>query len=109
MYFRPVRMPGTHDEAVFPPGCSHRSRPDDRYCDRTYSLGPFIVGRYVGVLKKFSSHIEGCVIEGQMDPAVVGKFKMTPLVTSMAKDLKKVAEAKDTVRDRPGSLHEIFQ
>lgn len=51
----------------------------------------------MGVLKKFSSFIEGSVIEGQMDPAVVGKFKMTPLVSSMASDLKKAAEARDTV------------
>lgn len=52
--------------------------------------------RYVGVLKKFKSSIEGCVIEGQMDPAVVGKFKMTPLVTSMAKDLKEAVAANDS-------------
>lgn len=58
-----------------------------------YSYTP----RYVGVLKKFKSSIEGCVIEGQMDPAVVGKFKMTPLVTSMAKDLKAAAAANDAV------------
>lgn len=54
-------------------------------------------GRYVGVLKKFSSVVEGSVIEGQMDPAVVGKFKMTPLESSMASDLKKAAEANDSV------------
>lgn len=53
--------------------------------------------RYVGVLKKFSSLIEGSIIEGKMDPAVVGKFKMTPLVSSMASDLKKAAEANDSV------------
>ena len=53
--------------------------------------------RYVGVLKKFSKYIEGSVIEGAMDPAVVGKFKMTPLVSSMASDLKKAAEANDSV------------
>lgn len=52
--------------------------------------------RYVGVLKKFSSFIEGSVIEGQMDPAVVGKFKMTPVVSSMASELKKAAEANDS-------------
>ncbi|CAN0103410.1 unnamed protein product [Pylaiella littoralis] len=52
--------------------------------------------RYVGVLKKFSSVVEGSVIEGQMDPAVVGKFKMTPLESSMATDLKKAAEAIDS-------------
>ncbi|CAN0418538.1 unnamed protein product [Ascophyllum nodosum] len=52
--------------------------------------------RYVGVLKKFSKYIEGSVIEGAMDPAVVGKFKMTPLVSSMASDLKKAAEANDS-------------
>lgn len=54
--------------------------------------------RYVGVLKKFSSVVEGSVIEGQMDPAVVGKFKMTPLESSMAADLKKAAEINDDVR-----------
>ena len=53
--------------------------------------------RYVGVLKKFSSVVEGSVIEGQMDPAVVGKFKMTPLESSMASDLKKAAEINDDV------------
>lgn len=53
--------------------------------------------RYVGVLKKWKSSIEGCVIEGQMDPAVVGKFKMTPLVTSMAEDLKAAVEASGVV------------
>lgn len=55
------------------------------------------VKRYVGVLKKFKSSIEGCVIEGQMDPAVVGKFKMTPVVSSMAKDLKEAAKINDSV------------
>lgn len=60
-------------------------------------------GRYVGVLKKFSKYIEGSVIEGQMDPAVVGKFKMTPLVSSMASDLKKAAEANDSVSLRPSA------
>lgn len=58
---------------------------------------PCLEDRYVGVLKKFSSYIEGSVIEGQMDPAVVGTFKMTPLVSSMASDLKKAAEANDVV------------
>ena len=56
-----------------------------------------LCARYVGVLKKFSSFIEGSVIEGQMDPAVVGKFKMTPVVSSMASELKKAAEANDSV------------
>lgn len=51
----------------------------------------------MGVLKKFSSVVEGSVIEGQMDPAVVGKFKMTPLESSMASDLKKAAEINDDV------------
>lgn len=37
------------------------------------------------------------MIEGQMDPAVVGKFKMTPLESSMASDLKKAAEINDDV------------
>lgn len=32
-----------------------------------------------------------------MDPAVVGKFKMTPVVSSMASELKKAAEANDSV------------
>lgn len=32
-----------------------------------------------------------------MDPAVVGKFKMTPLESNMASDLKKAAEANDSV------------
>lgn len=49
------------------------------------------------MLKKFSSVVEGSVIEGQMDPAVVGKFKMTPVESSMASDLKKAAEANDSV------------
>lgn len=62
-------------------------------------------GRYVGVLKKFSSVVEGSVIEGQMDPAVVGKFKMTPLESSMASDLKKAAEANDSVSGLGPSLH----
>lgn len=43
------------------------------------------------------------MIEGQMDPAVVGKFKMTPLVSSMASDLKKAAEANDSVSLRPSA------
>ncbi|CBJ26073.1 expressed unknown protein [Ectocarpus siliculosus] len=54
--------------------------------------------KYVGVLKKFSSVVEGSVIEGQMDPAVVGKFKMTPVESSMASDLKKAAEANDSAK-----------
>lgn len=54
--------------------------------------------RYVGVLKKFSSVVEGSVIEGQMDPAVVGKFRMTPLESSMASDLKKAAEINDDAK-----------
>lgn len=52
------------------------------------------------MLKKFSSVVEGSVIEGQMDPAVVGKFKMTPVESSMASDLKKAAEANDSVSVR---------
>lgn len=69
-------------------------------------LMPVFCARYVGVLKKFSSFIEGSVIEGQMDPAVVGKFKMTPVVSSMASELKKAAEANDSVSAsvRPGSV-----
>lgn len=68
-------------------------------CPSLVSLCNFYpyTSRYVGVLKKFKSSIEGCVIEGQMDPAVVGKFKMTPLVTSMAKDLKEAVAANDSV------------
>lgn len=69
-----------------------------RHCLPPYVLLiPVFCARYVGVLKKFSSFIEGSVIEGQMDPAVVGKFKMTPVVSSMASELKKAAEANDSV------------
>jgi len=66
-------------------------------CFRSFVLSSRRDGRYVGVLKKFSSVVEGSVIEGQMDPAVVGKFKMTPLESSMASDLKKAAEINDDV------------
>lgn len=58
------------------------------------------------MLKKFSSVVEGSVIEGQMDPAVVGKFKMTPLESSMASDLKKAAEANDSVSGLDSSIHQ---
>lgn len=70
---------------------------------RDTRLGFDVPRRYVGVLKKFSSVVEGSVIEGQMDPAVVGKFKMTPLESSMASDLKKAAEIQDDVSGLHGT------
>ncbi|CAM9894867.1 unnamed protein product, partial [Choristocarpus tenellus] len=39
-----------------------------------------------------SNKIEGRVIEGEMDPAVVGSFKMTPRMSSMAASLRIAAK-----------------
>jgi hypothetical protein len=43
-------------------------------------------------MKQYSTKIEGSVTEGQMDPFVVGRFSMTPVVASMAAELKLAAK-----------------
>lgn len=85
--------------------CTREKKKGRLEADHARPLSGALASRYVGVLKKFSSFIEGSVIEGQMDPAVVGKFKMTPVVSSMASELKKAAEANNSVSGspRPGS------
>jgi hypothetical protein len=51
-------------------------------------------------MKQYSTKIEGSVTEGQMDPFVVGRFSMTPVVASMAAELKLAAKLTEALEVR---------